>query len=254
MPAEDFLSLARKHRCSTYQLRNKLRQHAVHKDGYQYNADDSNLLFPHSMIKRQLDFESVKTVLNCFCAVCKPVIVTDPFNDARIISEIRDEPGSRVMLAILTHMGAGFAMRLLHLHGLSRDHYDFDMRTVFERNPNNLKSKLFQTISGLFGSSPALSVDELAAKFCLIFTENKQLFNPPFFQEGDIFREIPLNSNLPFIQEMELRSRESSFARHYRLQIHKEFCSSALSVSSRPNLLTHTKLTRLLLTGVDSHS
>lgn len=250
MSAEDFLSLARKHGCSTYQLRRSLRQHAVHKDGSWHNASDSNLLFPPSMVQKQLDFESIKKVLNCFCAVCNPVIVTEPFNDAQLISEIRDEPGSRIMLAILIHMGAGFAMRLLDFHGLGK-HNDFDIVAVFERNPN-LKSKLFQNHSNLLG--PAWSVDELATNFCSIFGENLQLFHPPFFREGDIFREIPFNSNLPFIGETEPRSRESSFARLYSFQIHKEFCSSALSVSSHPILMAHTKLTKLLIIGVDSYS
>lgn len=253
MPAEDFQSIAQINRCSTYHLRQTLRLHAVHKDGSPDNASTSNLLFPPSMIQEQLDFEPVKKIINCACAVCNPVIVIEPRNDARLISEIRDEPGSRVLLAILIHMGAGFAMRLLHYHGLGRGN-DFNIQAVLERNPNNLKSKLFQNLSGLFGSQPALSVDGLAKYFCLIFAENKQLFTPPFFREEDVFREIPLNSNLPFIEENELRSRESSAARLYSFQIHNEFCSPALSVRSHFNLLTPAKLTGPLVTGIESYS
>lgn len=252
MPGDDFLGVAKKHRCLTYKLSKKLRQHAVRKDGLRDNADVSNLLFPHSMIRKQLDYESVKAVLNCSCGICAPVIVTEPFNDPRLIGEIRDERGSCVMLAILTHMGAGFALRLLHFHGLGRDH-DFDIVAVFERNPD-LKPKLFQKLSGLFGSRPVLSVDDLTARFCSVFKENKQLFNPPLFRAGEIYRGIPLNSNLPFVKEKELRSRESSFARVYSFQIHKDFCSPELSVRSHFILFTPAKLTRLLATGIVSYS
>ncbi|MCJ1265556.1 hypothetical protein MMC22_005436 [Lobaria immixta] len=134
------------------------------------------------------------------------------------------------MLAILTYMGAGFAMRLLHFHGLGRGN-DFDIRAVFDRNPN-LKSTLFQTLSVLSRSRHAASVDDLATTFCKEFAETKQLFIPPSFQEGEVFREIPSNSHLPFVNETELDGRNSSYARLYTFQIHKEFCSPDLSKST----------------------
>lgn len=233
MPAELFLNLACEHDCSTHQLRKRLRQYAVHKDGSRLNTSDSNLLFPPSMMQKYLDFGSVDKIVNCSCAMCRPVIVREPSNDQRLIDEIRNEPGILVMLAILIHMGAGFAMRLLYFHGLGRGDA-FDIPKVFERNPS-LKSQLFQSLYDLLGLKPGSSVDELAVNFCEIFDETEQLFNPPFFQEGEIHRKIPLNSNLPFVNEEELPSGEPLFLESYRqytFQIHSEFCSSALSVRS----------------------
>lgn len=228
MPAQQFLRLAARHKCSTLQLRNQLRKLAIPKDGSPDNLLDRNLLFPPSMIQNCLTFESVGRIVNCSCAVCGPVVDSEPFNDARLINEIRNEPGNLVLLAILIHMGAGFATRLLHFHGLGKGN-DFDIWAVFERNAN-LKSTLFQNLSDLSGSRHPLSTDELATNFCTIFAETKQLFKPPSFQEGEIFREIPPNANLPFLEETELRGRESSWARWYRFRIHKEFCSPGLSV------------------------
>lgn len=136
MPADQFLSLAIRHKCSTLQLRITLRKHAVPKDGSPNNASSSNQLFPPSMIQRNLTFESVQKIVNCSCEVCRPVNASEPFNDTRLINEIMEEPGSRIMLAILTHMGAGFATTLLHFHGLGRGN-DFDIRAVFDRDPTS---------------------------------------------------------------------------------------------------------------------
>ena len=236
MPADQFLSLAIRHKCCTTQLRNTLRKHAVRKNGSREDARNSNLLFPPSMIQIHLPFESVQKIVNCSCDVCRPVIVSEPFNDTRLINEIKDEPGSRIMIAILAHMGASFATRLLHFHGLGRGN-DFDVRAVFDRNPN-LKSTLFQSLSGLPRSRHAPSVDDLATTFCRTFAETKQLFIPPSFQEGEVFREIPSNSHLPFVNETDLSGRNWSSARLYTFQIHKEFCSSDLSVCFHLNIVS----------------
>lgn len=252
MPASEgpFVRLADRHKCSTIKLRSTLRRHAVRKDRLHGNDSNPNLLFPPLMIQTHLTFKSVQKIMNCSCDVCRPVIVSEPFNDTRLINEIRDEPGSRIMLAILIDMGAGFATRLLYFHGLGRGN-DFDIRAVFDRNPN-LKSTLFQSLSVLSSWSHAPRVDDLATTFCKIFAETKQLFIPPFFQEGEVFREIPSNSHLPFVNETDLYGRNSSTAGLYTFQIHREFCSPDLSVCFYFKLSTSSMLTRPLVTELNS--
>lgn len=220
MLAEDSQRIPRRRSCHANQLRKKLRRSAIHKDESR-NSADSNLLFPPSMIETHLDYESVQAVQNCSCGLCRLVIDKEPFNDARLVDEIRREPGTRLLLAILVYMRKGFAMRQLYRHGLGRDN-NLNVEEAFSNNAD-LKFKLFGHTS---------SVDEQVAKFCATFVRTKQVFNPPFFHEEENFREIPPTSNLPFIGEVELRSLESSSARLYRFRIHQGFCSQALSVRS----------------------
>lgn len=227
MQDELFPRVARRN-CSTYQLRRDLQRRAVAIDGSRENAASSNLLFVPSKIQECLDFESVKKTVNCSCAVCGPVIVREPFSDTQLINEIIGEPETRLLLAILIYMGAGFTMRSLYFHGLGRDN-NLNVEEAFASNAG-VKSKLFGHLPALFTSS--WSVDEISNNFCAIFAETKHLFSPPVFREGTNFRGISRNANLPFITEKELRSRESSYARLYKFKIHPEFCSSALSVRS----------------------
>ncbi|MCJ1265184.1 hypothetical protein MMC22_005059 [Lobaria immixta] len=124
-------------------------------------------------------------------------------------------------------MGLGSAIRSLYPHGLGRDN-DMNVVEVLTRNAE-LKSSLFEGLLPLFSPEPFLSIDQLCEKFCAKFAETKQLFMPPHFEEDEIFKIIPCNSKLPFLQEMELNKRPSSYARLYKFRIHPEFCSPALS-------------------------
>lgn len=216
--------------CASYQLRKTLQQNAVRKDGSRHNFNDSNLLFPPSMIQTHLNFESVKAVVDCSCDVCRPVIVREPVNDKLLVDEIRAEPGKCLLLAVLVYMGAGFAMRHLYSHGLGREN-NLHVEEAFANNAD-LKVKLFGHLTNPSDSRPTLNIDERAAKFCEMFAETKQLFSPPHFREGEILQEFPPNANLPFVGETELRDLESSFARLYSFRIHQDFCSPELSVRS----------------------
>lgn len=229
MPDEDFLGVAKKHHCLTYGLRKDLRQQAIRKDGSPRNKNDSNLLFPPSTIENAMSTDFVAQILTCSCQICDP-LESEPFHDEQLNIEIRSRSGTRLLLAILVYMGTGFAMRTLYSHGLGRDD-DLNVVEAFANNAS-LKSNLFGHLPALFGSSPVWSIDKLAKEFCERFAETKQLFHPPSFQDGEIFWKIPSNSNLPFLDETELRNRPSSYARLYRFKIHPEFCSPALSVRS----------------------
>lgn len=229
MPGEDFLGVARRHHCSTYQLRRTLRQHAIRKDGSRHNNNDSNLLFPPSGIEKAMSSDFVAQILKCPCKICDP-LESEPFNDEQLNTEIRSRSGTRLVLAILVYMGTGFAMGPLYSHGLGRDN-DLNVVEAFANNAS-LKSSLFGHLPALLGSRPVRSIDELAMDFCERFAETKQLFHPPSFQDGEIFWKIPSNSNLPFLDETELRNRPSSYARLYKFKIHPEFCSPELSVRS----------------------
>ena len=214
--------------CSTYRVRRNLRRNAVPKDGSHRNKGDYNLLFPPTVIETSLDIKSVADVLNCSCPVCARVIIKEPVNDHQLIHEITQESGSRELLAILVYMRAGCTMRLLHRNGLGIGN-NFDVGAVFAGN-HDLKFQLFRHIPAPPGILANAYVDEIATRFCAEFSQMKQLFKSPFFKDSGTFKEIPNNSNLPFLRETELRNRESSYARLYKFEIHEEFCSPALKV------------------------
>lgn len=231
MPADKFLNLAKTNGCSTFSLQRKLRRNAERKDGSRYNAKDSNLLFPDSKLKKYLNANSIATILSCSCKICDSMD-REPLSNGQLNEEVRGEHGTVLLLAILVFMGAGFAMRPLYFNGLGRNN-ELNVVEAFANN-GSLKSDLFGHLPTLFGPSSASSVDELANIFCAIFADTKRLFSPPHFKEEAVFREIHPNANLPFLGEIELSGRQSSYARLFKFKIHPEFCSPALSV--RPYL------------------
>jgi hypothetical protein len=210
-------------RCNSLALSAELRSAAIKKNGKSRDMRDENLLFSPSIIQKTLTLDKVRNILRCGCKLCGSVKGGDLLTDNILTDAILTQDGDelRRLFALLTFMGAGFAVR--HICSFSTRGWDITTRE------SSIRSLLFepmeQSTKGIFPTPAAITLI-----FTDIFKKTWPLFATPVMQiEKHMIRLT--GESLPFLNERPLNADKSSFGSMYSFEIHPEFCGENIPVS-----------------------
>ena len=213
--------------CQSKEVRNLLLNLAVEK--HDEVNDVSDYLFPQSILDVCFTPSNVRGIMGCRCPICSPIPI-DVLGNEGFLKTILE--GDRRLLAILTYMGASFAMRCLVELGFLDGNHDISMTP--EQQYQNVK----ESFSGLLEYRQrrqrisTKEAKEIIFTFWVDFKKTRHIFNPPICKTKALRKNLSIDTNLPFLNHKPMANADTSaVGKIYQFEIHPDFQEGLLSAS-----------------------